>query len=70
MLDWSRRLACWLQGEGYAGHLGLDFVEYADSVTGAVRTLLAEGHPRVDGATEPLRILQRVNAEQRGAGGG
>jgi hypothetical protein len=68
MLDWSRRLARWLQGEGYAGHLGLDFVEYADPATGGVRVLLAEVHPRVDGATEPLRILQRVNAEQRGAG--
>jgi hypothetical protein len=68
MLDWSGRLAAWFQGEGYAGHLGLDFVEYADPVTGAVRALLAEVHPRLDGATEPLGILARVNAAQRAAG--
>jgi hypothetical protein len=68
MLDWSCRLATWFQREGYAGHLGLDFVEYADPATGALRTLLAEVHPRVDGATEPLTILARLNAEQRAAG--
>jgi hypothetical protein len=68
MLDWSCRLATWFQGEGYAGHLGLDFVEYADPATGALRTLLAEVHPRVDGATEPLTILALLNAEQRAAG--
>jgi hypothetical protein len=65
MLDWSERLARWLQGEGYAGLLGLDFVEYADPDTGELRTLLAEVHPRVDGATYPLAILQRLNASQR-----
>lgn len=68
MLDWSCRLATWFHGEGYAGHLGLDFVEYADPATGAMRTLLAEVHPRVDSATEPLTILARLNAEQRAAG--
>ena len=68
MLDWSCRLATWFQGEGYVGSLGLDFVEYADPATGAVRTLLAEVHPRGDGATEPLGILERRNAEQRAAG--
>lgn len=68
MLDWSGRLAGWLQGEGYAGHLGLDFVEYADPATGGVHTLLAEVHPRIDGATEPLMTLARLNAAQRVAG--
>ena len=68
MLDWSCRLATWFQREGYAGHLGLDYVEYADPATGAVRTLLAEVHPRVDGATEPLGIMTRLNAEQRATG--
>jgi hypothetical protein len=68
MLDWSARLARWLQTEGYTGLLGLDFVEYADPVTEEVRTLLAEVHPRADGATYPLAILQRLNAGQRAAG--
>lgn len=67
MLEWSGRLAQWLQGEGYTGLLGLDFVEYADPGTGEPRTLLAEVHPRVDGATYPLAILQRLNAFQRQA---
>jgi len=65
MLDWAERLAGWLQGEGYTGLLGLDFVEYADPDTGALRTILAELHPRMDGATYPLAILQRLNAAQR-----
>jgi hypothetical protein len=69
MLDWSGRLAGWLQGEGYTGLLGLDFVEYADPATEEIRTLLAEVHPRVDGATYPLAILQRLNAARRSAGG-
>jgi hypothetical protein len=68
MLDWSHRLARWLQAEGYTGLLGLDFVEYVDPTTGESRTLLAEVHPRVDGATYPLAILQRLNARQRQAG--
>lgn len=65
MLDWVERLARWLQGLGYAGLLGLDFVEYADPDTGAVRTILAELHPDMDTATYPLAIQQRLNAGQR-----
>jgi hypothetical protein len=68
MLDWSQRLARWLQGEGYVGHLGLDFVEYADPATGGVRALLAEVHPGTDGVTRPLTMLARLNATQRAAG--
>jgi hypothetical protein len=68
MLDWSERLAGWLQGEGYTGLLGLDFVEYADPATGELRTILAELHPRMDGATYPLAIQQRLNAAQRERG--
>jgi hypothetical protein len=61
MLDWSERLAGWLQGQGYTGLLGLDFVEYADPETAEVRTILAELHPGMDGATYPLAIQQRLN---------
>ena len=68
MLDWSEHLARWLQGEGYTGLLGLDFVEYADPDSGELRTILAELHPRMDGATYPLAIQQRLNAAQRGSG--
>lgn len=65
MLEWSGRLARWFQGEGYAGLLGLDFVEYTDPATGEPRTLLAEVHPRMDGATYPLAVMQRLNTAQR-----
>jgi Pre ATP-grasp domain len=65
MLDWSDRLARWLQGQGYAGLLGLDFVEYMDPNTGDLRTILAELHPGMDGATYPLALQQRLNAAQR-----
>jgi len=65
MLDWSERLARWLQGQGYAGLLGLDFVEYTDPDTGDLRTILAELHPGMDGATYPLALQQRLNAAQR-----
>ena len=62
MLDWSERLARWLQGQGYTGLLGLDFVEYTDPDTGDLRTILAELHPGMDGATYPLALQQRLNA--------
>ena len=67
MLDWSARLARWFQGEGYAGHLGLDFVEY-EGANREISTLLAEVHPRSDGATVPLEVLAGRNATQRSEG--
>jgi hypothetical protein len=68
MLEWSVRLAGWLRREGYVGPIGLDFVEYADPSTGEIKALLTELHPRADGATHPLTILQRLNAVQRAEG--
>lgn len=68
MVRWSFRMAEWLQDAGYAGLLGLDFVEYADLVTGEPRAFLAEVNPRVAGDTYPLALLDRLNAAQRRAG--
>lgn len=68
MLQWSFRLAGWLQGEGYAGLLGLDFVEYADPATGIPRAFLADVNPRVGADTYPLALFARLNAAQRRAG--
>ena len=64
MLDWSDRLARWLQGEGYAGLLGLDFVEYADPATGRSHAPSWPSCIRgMDGATYPLA---HSTAAQRG----
>jgi hypothetical protein len=63
--DWSGQMDHMLQVAGYAAQLGLDFVEYAEPTTGELRTILAELHPRMDGATYPLAIQQRLNAAQR-----
>jgi hypothetical protein len=68
MVAWARRLAAWLQHEGYAGLLGFDFVEHAEAVTGAPRAFLAGVSPRVGGATYSLAVLERLNAVQRGRG--
>ena len=68
MVEWARRLAASLQEEGYAGHLGLDFVEYADAATGEPRGFLAEVSPRVTADAYPLVLVERLNAAQRAAG--
>jgi hypothetical protein len=68
MVAWARRLAAWLQHEGYAGLLEFDFVEYADRETAAPRAFLASVSPRVGGATYSLAVLERLNAAQRRKG--
>jgi hypothetical protein len=68
MTDWARRLAESFQREGYVGLLGLDFVEYADPVSGEPRAFLAELSPRVTSDTYPLALFARLNAAQRRAG--
>jgi hypothetical protein len=68
MSGWARRLAESLQREGYVGLLGLDFVEYADPVSGEPRAFLAELSPRVTSDTYPLALFARLNAAQRRAG--
>ncbi len=68
MVDWANRVAGWLQQEGYAGLLGLDFVEYPDPATGEPRAFLAGVSPRVTGDTYPLALFERLNADQERAG--
>jgi hypothetical protein len=67
MLGWSRTLAEWLQGSGYSGVAGFDFVEYNDRA-GQPQAFLAEVNPRTNGATYPLRLRRRLNVAQREAG--
>jgi hypothetical protein len=66
MVEASLRLAGWLAGQGYAGILGLDFVEYADP-DGGRRFVLAEINPRYNGATQPMAMLERLNRQRRAA---
>lgn len=68
MVRWSRVFAEWLRGEGYLGVAGFDFVEYREPVTGESRVLFAEINPRINGATFPLTLLERLTHGQRAVG--
>jgi len=68
MEGWARTLAAWLRDEGYVGDVGFDFVEYHDPATGEPRALLAEVNPRVNGASYPLALRERLNAGRREPG--
>ena len=59
MVRWAGTLARWLRDAGYAGIVGFDFIEYVDD-RGQPRALLAEVNPRVNGATYPLALLERL----------
>jgi hypothetical protein len=62
MEGWARTMAGWLHAEGFAGDMGLDFVEYRDPRTGVPDAFLAEVNPRVNGAHYPLALRERINA--------
>jgi hypothetical protein len=59
MIRWSGILARWLRDGGYAGLVGFDFVEYTNE-QGRSKALLAELNPRVNGATYPLCLSERL----------
>ena len=65
MERWARTMAGWLHCEGYAGDVGMDFVEYRDPRTGRPAAFLAEVNPRVNGANYPLALRDRLNGERR-----
>jgi hypothetical protein len=68
MIRWSRVFAEWLRDEGYLGVAGFDFVEYREPATGASRVLFAEINPRINGATFPLALLERLAHDRQAAG--
>ncbi|MDQ3136308.1 MAG: hypothetical protein M3Q93_01815, partial [Gemmatimonadota bacterium] len=68
MDGWARTLAGSLRDDGYAGDIGFDFVEHRDAPTGEPRAFLAEVNPRVNGATYPLTLRERLNAARRRRG--
>jgi biotin carboxylase len=61
MIRWARIFGEWLGDMGFAGIAGFDFVEYTGSDGGA-KAFLAELNPRVNGATYPLAVRERLNA--------
>ncbi len=60
MLVWATRLGEWLGDMGYAGIAGFDFVEYI-APDGTRQAFLAELNPRVNGATYPLALRERLS---------
>ena len=62
MLDWSGRLAPGSRARGTRAISGSTSWSTPIRPRAPCATLLAEVHPRVDGATEPLGILAAVNA--------
>ncbi|HJT19367.1 MAG TPA: hypothetical protein VJ746_02775 [Nitrospira sp.] len=64
MLRSAYTLARWLQGEGYTGIVGFDFVEYIDPETRTRAYLLAEINARVNEATYPRFLMEHLNAVQ------
>jgi Pre ATP-grasp domain len=56
---WAGRIGEWLGDMGYTGIAGFDFVEYIAS-DGKPRAFLAELNPRVNSATYPLAVRERI----------
>ena len=59
MIRWSQQMAQWLLEAGYIGIAGFDFVEYHDA-NGTPKAFLAELNPRVNGASYPLALRERL----------
>lgn len=59
MVQWACRIGEWLGDMGYTGIAGFDFVEYIAS-DGKPRAFLAGLNPRVNSATYPLAVRERI----------
>ena len=60
MIQWATTLGEWLGDTGYTGIAGFDFVEYI-APDGTRKAFLAELNPRVNGATYPLVVRERLD---------
>jgi hypothetical protein len=60
----ARKLTGWLQAEGFTGFAGFDFVEYVHPETGKHEHIFVELNARVNGATYPVLVFERLNALQ------
>ncbi len=66
MICSARKLAQWLQTRGFTGLAGFDFVEYVHPETGAYEHIFVEINARVNAATYPVFLMERLNALQAG----
>ena len=66
MICSARKLTCWLQTGGFTGLAGFDFVEYVHPETGEHEHIFVEMNARVNGATYPVFLTERLNALQAG----
>ena len=62
MRAWAGTFGEWLREAGYAGFVGIDFVEYRDPATGEPRSFFAGVDPRANEGTYALALQQGVAA--------
>ena len=67
MLADARALAGWMRDRGFTGHGGVDFVERAGGPAGP-GYFLTEINPRINGASYPLALLDRLARRAAGRG--
>ncbi|MFO0795234.1 MAG: hypothetical protein U0586_14380 [Candidatus Brocadiaceae bacterium] len=60
MIASANKLSEWLQGEGYTGIFGFDFVEHISPHTAKPAQFLAELNARVNAATYPWILMSRL----------
>ncbi|HJU64947.1 MAG TPA: hypothetical protein VJ596_04685 [Gemmatimonadaceae bacterium] len=56
----AQQITEWMRDSGYTGIVGFDFVEYVDRDSGAARFFVAEANPRINGATYPTKVAERL----------
>ncbi|MBW1790375.1 MAG: hypothetical protein JRK53_27840 [Deltaproteobacteria bacterium] len=64
MLRSAHRMAKGLRDKGYTGLAGFDFVEHVDPETGRTVHFLAEINARVNAATYPCSLMERIARRQ------
>jgi hypothetical protein len=64
MINSAKKMSKWLQGQGYAGLTGFDFIEHLNPKTGKFEHFLAEINPRVNAAVYPKSMMENLNRVQ------
>lgn len=64
MVACAERISTLLQRAGYSGLAGFDFGEHLEAASGRRRPFFAEVNLRINGATYPIALVERLNREQ------